>query len=83
MNTCENCIHFDICNENADGNIVELMKEPCFRFMEIVRCEDCVYKDSWYETEEYGVAFYICGCSGMHIVEDNDFCSYGERKEND
>ena len=30
--TCENCIHFDICNEQADGNIIELMKEPCFRF---------------------------------------------------
>lgn len=30
--TCENCIHYDICNEQADGNIVELMKEPCFRF---------------------------------------------------
>lgn len=31
--TCENCIHYDICNEQADGNIVELMKEPCFRFV--------------------------------------------------
>lgn len=30
--SCENCIHYDICNEQADGNIVELMKEPCFRF---------------------------------------------------
>lgn len=30
--TCENCIHYDICNENADGNIVELMGKPCFRF---------------------------------------------------
>lgn len=30
--TCENCIHFEICNEQADGNIVELMKEPCYRF---------------------------------------------------
>ncbi len=32
--TCENCIHYEICNENAEGNIVELMKEPCFRFMD-------------------------------------------------
>ena len=45
--TCEQCIHYDICNEQADGNIVELMGNPCFRFMdkdsfvEVGKCGGC------------------------------------------
>ena len=47
--TCEQCIHYDICNEQADGNIVELMGNPCFRFMdkdsfvEVGKCGGCAW----------------------------------------
>ena len=64
--TCENCIHFDICNENADGNIVELMKEPCFRFFDLVRCKDCRFKQ-------------VCINIGQYPGR-NGFCSRGKRK---
>lgn len=41
------------------------------------RCKDCVYKAS----AEVIDGFLICPASGMEICDD-DFCSYGERKEN-
>lgn len=45
----------------------------------VVRCRDCVGKSSWYKDVN---GCDICGMSGLYIVENNDFCSYGERKEN-
>ena len=43
----------------------------------VVRCKDCVYKAS----AEVIDGFLICPASGMEICDD-DFWSYGERKEN-
>ena len=42
----------------------------------VVRCKDCVYKAS----AEVIDGFLICPASGMEICDD-DFCSYGKRKE--
>jgi hypothetical protein len=41
-----------------------------------VRCKECVGKAHWYKND-YGLT--ICGLSGLFVVEDRDFCSYGER----
>lgn len=46
----------------------------------VVRCKDCIGKSTWYKNESSD-EFYICGMSGMYIVKDTDYCSYGERKE--
>ena len=41
---------------------------------EIVRCKDCMYNDrGWCGSQEYGTRH----------VEDNDYCSYGERKKHE
>ena len=45
---------------------------------DLVRCKDCIGKAHWYKND-YGCT--ICGLSGLYVVEDNDFCSYGERRE--
>ena len=45
--------------------------------MEVVRCKDCKYWDK--ATIRKG--FLICPASGMEIMDD-DYCSYGKRKEN-
>ena len=45
---------------------------------EVVRCKDCIGKAHWYKNN-YGCT--ICGLSGLFVVEDRDFCSYGERRE--
>ena len=45
----------------------------------VVRCKDCV----WRGREECAM-FYRCDCGEQHTWEtDDDFCSYGERKEPD
>ena len=43
----------------------------------IVRCKDCALR----KTEDC-MMYYECDCGAQHTWEsDNDFCSYGERKE--
>lgn len=43
----------------------------------VVHCKDCKYKDYW-QTDNRG---QWCGVSGLQAVENSDFCSLGERKE--
>ena len=45
--------------------------------VQVVRCKDCKYY------ADYG---RVCDCvkyEGMNLPNDNDFCSHGERKDND
>ena len=45
----------------------------------VVRCEECRYYQNAKLNKK---GFLICPASGMEITED-DYCSYGERKEDD
>ena len=91
--TCANCIHHSLCdyNTNISGNgKVRLVYSDgaeikCSFFesrtdvVEVVRCRDCVKKDTpncamWYDCEK---------CKGQWSwCNPNDYCSYGERREN-
>lgn len=51
-------------------------KQPSVDVVKVVRCKECKLRD----TEDCFVAFWDCG-ELMCYAEDNDFCSYGERKE--
>ncbi len=63
------------------GDILQCIYDaPMVEPVEIVRCKDCIGKATWYK-HEFGCM--VCGMSGFFIVEDNDFCSYGERRESD
>nr|DAJ22341.1 MAG TPA: hypothetical protein [Myoviridae sp. ct6nn14] len=58
-------------------------EEPCWKvehgiLMEVVQCKDCVFKEFWFKHDSIGG---ICAVSGMRYVDENDFCSYGELKE--
>ena len=61
-----------------------IMKQPTIDVAEVVRCRDCKYYDKKYhqcklhseEPDQYSTGFIFC------MLED-DFCSYGERKELD
>lgn len=44
--------------------------------VEVVRCSDCVYRTGYINKN----GFEVCPVSGMDITDD-DFCSLGERKE--
>lgn len=46
----------------------------------VVRCEDCIGKSTWFKDAENGCQ--VCGMSGMYPKSENDYCSYGERKDN-
>ena len=61
-----------------DAVISVLEKAPTVDAVEVVRCKDCIGKAHWYKNN-YGCT--ICGVSGLFVVEDRDFCSYGERRE--
>ena len=47
--------------------------------VEVVRCKDCVYQ---VDAKVNCKGFTICPASGMEITDD-DFCSYGERRESE
>ena len=47
-------------------------------YVVIVRCKECEH----YENEAYQDGYGYCN-NHMSVVEDNDFCSYGERKESE
>ena len=44
----------------------------------VVHCKDCKHKDTWQESKIRD--WFWCGVSGLQVVEDMDFCSYGERR---
>ena len=56
--------------------IRHIRNAPAADVMEVVRCKDCI----WRGREECAM-FYRCDCGEQHTWEtDNDFCSYGERR---
>lgn len=80
MAACKDCLHYDICVFHIKGN----ENERCKQFLntadvvEVVRCKDCKY---W-----RGVTFgYACrklsGLNTKYNTKPTDFCSLGERKE--
>lgn len=48
-------------------------------FVEVVRCKDCIHK-GWVQEPCHGRSIAYCHIHEICIRED-DFCSYGERKE--
>lgn len=45
---------------------------PSADVVEVVRCKECIYNDrGWCGAQEYGTRY----------IEDDDYCSYGERKD--
>ena len=70
-----------LCNYN-DYNKLTLLKigdvvDECFD-ISIVRCKDCIHRDP--EDKKCDCSFQAKG--GIFPMNDNDFCSYGERRKN-
>ena len=53
-----------------------IMAEPAVDAVEVVRCKDCI-------NAEYFNGVLVCGVANDVVRQKNDFCSYGERKDND
>ena len=53
----------------------ESMKEVAEDVVQVVRCKDCIHRDP--EDKKCDCSFQARG--GMFPMDDNDFCSYGEK----
>lgn len=77
---CDDCRNYDgaRCRACETNDVLCLIEDaPSAEVEPVVHCKDCIGKSYWYKNN-YGCT--ICGLSGLFVVEDNDFCSYGERK---
>ena len=86
MLTCNDCAHWEACRnileafnpEYKNKNII--IHEICEKFqnkedfVKVVRCKDCIYHDN----EKY---CYRCDWYVDNNMNDDDYCSYGERRE--
>ena len=78
---CKKCFHFQVCANVLQNDLFirEVMlgeKEPeCKQFVEVVRCKDCKYRYT------FSSGHTICNLHFPYLAKDNDFCSYGERRE--
>lgn len=73
-------INFDV------GQVEELIKKHLAEHdcVEVVRCKDCkhLYCLSAVDRRFY-CRHWPKGLEGINVVEENPFCSYGERKDGD
>jgi hypothetical protein len=80
---CPKCFHNHVC--------LAIDNQPCFecnQFVEVVRCKDCKYAENMFPIEN-GSGHLMGDCTVRKedeivvMVWGNDFCSYGERKDNE
>ena len=85
---CKKCFHFQVCANVLQNDLFirEVMlgeKEPeCKQFVEVVRCKDCKYYHTHNRSVKWNTEAVYCCKSALKKVCPDDFCSYGERKDN-
>lgn len=71
------------CSDNEEINAIyaEIINAPTVDAVEIVRCKDCIHcADDWNGNQpQFTCELGRCGES----VYPSDFCSYGERREDE
>ena len=60
-----------------------IQKAPTVDAVEVVRCKDCKHYKPMKPYPSYNGHTNYCCRSASVRVGDNDFCSYGERKDNE
>lgn len=87
MAECKECIHDKVCpvwNYRTD-DFAERNADTCKNYLptadvvEVVRCKDCRY---WENGKDYHPCCNHFGSMMTDTIAD-DFCSFGERKDND
>ena len=61
---------------------IDLSFLPTVDAAEVVRCCDCQYCDV-YQKEAYSETILMCMIHSFELVDPTDYCSRGERKDND
>ena len=58
-----------------------IMTAPTVDAVEVVRCRECMFSEV-YQNDSSGVMGRFCEAfTQVRMVTDDDFCSYGERRE--
>lgn len=70
------------CRACGTGDAIDIIEDaPAADVAPVVRCKDCKHRVYKYMNEEIGE---IGGCGLFNrAMSNDDFCSYGERKESD
>ena len=87
MGECKKCIHKPVCFKQGmrDKLTPTGFELECRYFknksdvVEVVRCKDCKHFDAYEGEEHKGDCGELVGLESC--VYEDDFCSYGERKE--
>ena len=80
---CNLCAFYDECNPrglNGKGShryCWQLMRFPTADVVEVVRCKDCIY----FQDNNSGYPHNECKWCKDETPNADDFCSYGERKD--
>ena len=67
---------------SLDELINRIVTAPTIDAVEVVRCKECIH---WYDREGVCLKIYSDGnvsADAWHERKPDDFCSYGERKDN-
>ena len=83
--TCKNCFHYKVCGsfgfvlDPLHGGVICNDFVNAADAVEVVRCKDCKHASILTQSNKI-----ICHLNNdaLFIVEENHFCSYGERKTN-
>lgn len=65
------------------GDVGEVIDAPAADVAPVVRCKDCLYWERDTGFCHYHSRYYDGGASWDIFFNEDDFCSYGERNEND
>lgn len=71
-------------DEYATMLVPRILKNlPTADVVEVVRCKDCEHKKEIHDCQKelYSSSCVACSYHSGLIMDGNDFCSYGERKE--
>lgn len=73
-------LHREEAEEKGYCHRINYIQKPCENAncdcVSVVRCKDCRYRKGKVNRK----GFEVCDATGMDITDD-DFCSYGERRE--
>ena len=72
----------DTCIDEApfENAIKAIDEAPTIDAVEVVRCKDCKHYE-FADNRAFGMPVKYCDWFGFEDVDDNDFCSRGERRE--
>ena len=74
----------DFCGDTVAWNICADIKAiPAADVAPVVRCKDCRYAGVHVVVDTHEIVGHWCGLLDIDDVSDDDFCSFGKRKENE